>query len=400
MLLSAVGQINHGGLQAVIDSEQAVVVAKLNLDAGKIAMDLSDFFVAYSFFDHGISFLRKGHWNDHFNLSLELLNLAAKCAMMNGDHEHLKVHIDQVMHSAKCLEDKCQAISNTVTLLIWSGDVAKAIELISSTLTSLGESIPTIMSSTGINLTLNKTKSLLARLSDDALLSYPVMENPSKILALDLLSKYFQILPFLGERTALMPIIPFKVIQISLTYGMSPLSPVGFAQYGNFLALVRGEFVEGCRYVKLALSLMKKLPTRAQNGSIMFHSNYTKLHVEPMQSAIEFYRDAYIASMKSGNPYAIGFSYVYNTFCFWSGKELRAVVSLMKETIAEAKYQKNLILLTLILPTLRMALMLMGQSSAPYQNDMVNAFGKSSNFDDIVGKHVLSVRQVYFVRLT
>jgi len=47
-----------------------------------------------------------------------------------------------------------------------------------------------------------------------------------------------------------------------------------------------------------------------------------------------------------------------------------------------------------------MALRLMGQSSEPHQNDMATAFGKSCTFDDIVGKHVVSVRQVYFVRLT
>ncbi len=316
LLLTAVGQINHGGLQAVIDGEQAVVVANLNLDAGKIAMDMSDFFAAHSFFDHGISFLGRGHWNNHYDLSLELFNLAGKCALMNADHEILKLHTEQVMHNAKCFEDKCQAISNTITVLTWSGDVANAIELINSTLTKLGEGIPMILRPDDIKHNLNNTKSQLARLSDDVLLNYPVMENPSKILVLELLLKYFQILPFLGERTATMPIIPFKVIQISLIYGMSPLSPVGFAQYGNFLALVGYEFAEGYHYVKLALSLMKKLRSRAYDGSIMFHSNYTRLHVEPMQSAIDFYLDAYVASMKSGNPYAIGCSYVYNTFCF------------------------------------------------------------------------------------
>ena len=62
LLLSAVGQINQGGSQAVIDGDQAVVVANLNLDAGKIAMNMSDFFAASSFFNHGVSYLRSGHW--------------------------------------------------------------------------------------------------------------------------------------------------------------------------------------------------------------------------------------------------------------------------------------------------------------------------------------------------
>ena len=103
LLLTAVTQINHGGQQAVIDDEQAVVVANLNLDAGKKAMNMSDFFAAHSFFEHGISYLRlrREHWNEHYDLSLELFNLAAKCAFMNAEHGSLKMLTEQIMHNAK-----------------------------------------------------------------------------------------------------------------------------------------------------------------------------------------------------------------------------------------------------------------------------------------------------------
>ena len=72
LLITAVSQINHGGPQAVIDSEQGVAVASLNLDAGKKAMKMSGFFSAHSFFDHGISYLRRGHWEKQYALSLGL----------------------------------------------------------------------------------------------------------------------------------------------------------------------------------------------------------------------------------------------------------------------------------------------------------------------------------------
>ena len=53
LFLIAVGQINIGGPNAVSDKKQGITVAELNLDAGKLAMDRSDFFSAYWFFDHG-----------------------------------------------------------------------------------------------------------------------------------------------------------------------------------------------------------------------------------------------------------------------------------------------------------------------------------------------------------
>jgi predicted ATPase len=61
LLLTAANQLNLAGPEAVQDRSQIVIVATLNLRAGKKAMEMSDFGAAYSYFDYGISFLRKNH---------------------------------------------------------------------------------------------------------------------------------------------------------------------------------------------------------------------------------------------------------------------------------------------------------------------------------------------------
>eukprot|EP00985_Skeletonema_marinoi_P007031 scaffold3085_cov127-Skeletonema_marinoi.AAC.2 len=399
LLLTGVAQINHGGPKAIIDEEQAVVVANLNLDAGKKAMNMSDFFSAHSFFDHGISNLRRGHWNDYYDLSLELFNLAAKCALMNAEHDGLKMLTNQIMHNAKCLEDKFQAISITVTLLNWSGNVPAAVDLINNTLSSLDEELPSAVTPLVIKQYLDKTKTKLAIISDDILLSYPAMINPSKILAVEFLVKLYGSLTLIGERAAI-PIIPLKVIQISLTYGMSPHSPSAFAQYGSYLALIGGEFEEGYRYAKFALSLMKTIPTRAHDGNIMFHSNLTKLYVEPAQSSIECYLDSCKVAMKSGNPYAVVSSLVHSTLCLWSGKELNVAVVAMKDTMKESKYHKNVVVLALMRPTFRIALRLMGQSDAPHQDNLPNAFGETFKEDNITEKYAAHLHTIMFAKLS
>ena len=399
MLITAVGQINHGGPQAVIDGEQSMVVATLNLDAGKKALKMSDFFSAYSFFNHGISYLQRGQWNENYNLSLELYNLAAKCALMNAEHESFKTLSGQVMHNARCFEDKYQVISNTINLLGQSGNGPEAVELIKSTLTNLGEGLPELITSTVIRHHFLETRTQLSHVRDDVLLGYPAMVNPSKVLAAELLTKFYVIATFSGEGAATM-IIPLKIIQISLAHGICQHSPVGFAQYGNYLAFVRNEFEEGYRYVKVALSMREKVQCRPLYGPITYYANHTKLHVEPMQSAIELYLDAYKASMKSGHPYAKEISFCYVTFCFWSGKNLKTVIASLKETMKEAKYHKNLIMLTLLLPMFRMSLRLMGQSCAPQQEEMVNAFGETCKIDDFTGRHMMHMHSLFFARLS
>eukprot|EP00986_Skeletonema_menzelii_P016812 scaffold16024_cov145-Skeletonema_menzelii.AAC.1 len=84
-IFTAVTQLNIAGPEAVEDKRQYAAVASVNLRAGKKAMEMSDFEAAYSYFDNGITFLRKKHWEEHYSLSLELFDLAAGCSLTNGD---------------------------------------------------------------------------------------------------------------------------------------------------------------------------------------------------------------------------------------------------------------------------------------------------------------------------
>jgi predicted ATPase len=304
------------------------------------------------------------------------------------------------MHNARCFEDKFQAISATVTLLNWSGNVPAAVELIKTTLSSLDEELPLAVTPFDVNQHLDNTTKQLALLSDDTLLSYLTMVNPSKVFAVQLLVKLYAYLTLIGESAAT-PIISFRVIQLSLTYGMSPHSPSAFAQYGSYLALIGDEFEEGYRYVKFALSLMKKLPSRAHDGTTMFWSTHTRLYVEPMQSSIESYLDVYKAHMKSGNTYAVASSSMYNNCCLWSGKELNAVVDSMKDTMKESNYHKNFVVLTLMMPMFRVALRLIGQSDAPapQQDNLTNAFGETFSEGDNARKYATLLHTMYFAEL-
>jgi len=335
-------------------------------------------------------------------LSLELFNLAARCALTNAEHDIVKMLIDQIMHNTNCFEDNFQAISVKGSLLSSSGNVPAAVELVKTTLSNLDEGLPSAITPTVIKRYLDNTKTYLANLSDESLLSYKAMINPSKIFTVELLFKMYGYLTLIDKRAAL-PIIPLKVIQLSLTYGMSPHSPSAFAQYGNYLALIEDKFEEGYRYVKLALSLMKKTASRAHDGSTIFRSTHTRLHVEPMQSSIECYFDAFKAHMKSGNTYsnAVWCSSVYNMCCLWSGKELNAVFVSMKDTMKELKYHKNFVVLTLMKPTFRVALRLIGQSDAPapQQENLTNAFGEAFNEGGNAGKYATLFHTMYFAKL-
>jgi predicted ATPase len=92
----AVNQINIAGSRAT-NTDKHIAFAEYNTQAGKRAMQMSQFSYAYSLFNHGLSFLdQTNHWNDHYDLSLELYELSCKCALVVGDVLGLQAFSDQV----------------------------------------------------------------------------------------------------------------------------------------------------------------------------------------------------------------------------------------------------------------------------------------------------------------
>jgi len=78
------------------------------------------------------------------------------------------------------------------------------------------------------------------------------------------------------------------------------------------------------------------------------------------------------------------------------------VVDSMKDTMKESKYHKNFVALTLMLPMLRVALRLIGQSDAPapQQDNLTNAFGETFNEGNNAGKYASLLHTMYFAKLS
>ena len=277
----------------------------------------------------------------------------------------------------------------SITFKMWSGQIAEAIKMTTSTLNDLGEGIPNLITPSIVEENLKATKEKLARISDDTLLTYPIMIDPLKIEVMSLLGKLFASFSFAGHITSL-PFIASKMIQISLESGWSNLSPAAFAHWSNYLALVENKFEDGYRYAKLALSHMRASPSCAHDGAVIFCTTNTKIFVEPVQSTIEFYREGHKAAMRSGaTRYATLCAMFYDMSSFWAGKNVKAVCCAMVETMKQVKFYNNLLLLTIILPAFQVAVKMAGETGI----EQINASEENSkerNFAAKLPSHILN----------
>eukprot|EP00985_Skeletonema_marinoi_P010148 scaffold4782_cov142-Skeletonema_marinoi.AAC.1 len=150
-------------------------------------MDMSHFEVAYSYFDHGITFLRKKHWEEHYTLSLELFNLAAKCALANGDVISLKLLSQQVMKKASSFEDTLNVTYFVTCSLAYSSKLPESVEKGLDILSQLGIELRGCGSS--VEDCVQETKDLLSAHTDDELLNTRRMTDPTMLMAMKFLGK-------------------------------------------------------------------------------------------------------------------------------------------------------------------------------------------------------------------
>jgi len=296
-LLTAANQLNLAGPQAVQDRSQIVIVATLNLRAGKKAMEMSDFRAAYSYFDYGISFLWKNHWDEHYDLSLELFDLAAKCALVNGDLISLNVLSEQVLKKAHSLEDKLNVTYFVTCSLAYSSRLPESIEKGLDILSKLGIELRG-HESRGIEACVQETKALLSAYTDDEILNTRRMTDRTMIMAMKFLGKLELGMTQIMPKTA--PYVAQQIIQLSLDHGMSPVSPIGFVHFGSHMAKL-GDISGGYHYVKLAISLLDKVGSRESAGEVICIGTQVRLYVEPVQAALHYYDEGYAAAMASGD---------------------------------------------------------------------------------------------------
>jgi predicted ATPase len=329
ILLIAVNQLNLAGPEAVQDESQYTIVANLNLRAGKKAIEMSGFEAAYSYFDHGISFLRKNHWKEHYTLSLELFNFAAKCALTNGDINSLTLLSQQVLRMARSFEDTLHVRYNTMCALAFSSDLPKSILTGFDVLSKLGIEVRG-HGSRGVEACVEETKALLLAYTDDEILNTRRMTDPTMIMAMKFIGKLVTGMTQIMPETA--PFVTQRIIQLSLAHGMSPVSPIGFVHLGSYMAKL-GDISGGYNYVKLARSLLDKVGSRESAGEVICFGTQVVAYVEPLQAALEYHNKGYAVAMASGDVFLAAVNFMLNV-----GNSVCAGVNLqtMREKCDEA----------------------------------------------------------------
>lgn len=226
------GQIRYGA-DLITYQEERNDVAALCLRAGELAICSSTFQTASEYLLLGVSMLGESCWVDEYELSLELYNAAAEVEYCIANFDNVEKLATEIFGKTRWFPDTLRAHSIHVYSLGSRGHMLKAIERGLKVLESLGEKFPTKKSSNTIAVAVKRTKNMIRGKSNESLLRLPLMDDPEKIAAMQMMNIMF--LYAYVAVPSLAPLIAVRMVKLTLEHGLCDISCVGFVTFGMLL---------------------------------------------------------------------------------------------------------------------------------------------------------------------
>ena len=320
-IFDIVNQLNFG-VDHVLNQEEKMHLASLNLIASKRAKASAAYEPAYRYLSTGIQLMDKNCWLTHYELSLSLYVEGAEAAFLIAKFKEMDHLIDVVITHATGVLDQVKVYETRIQAYMAQNHPMKGIKTAYEILRLLGVRLSKKPGKVKTVVRLLRTQLNVGRRNVESLLELPPMTEPYKLAAMRIMSSvaatvYFAYPPFY-------PILVFKQVNLSLRYGNAFLSPFVYATYGSIICGVVGDIETGYRLGQMALKLMDQINVREMRSRTVFVVNCLINHwKEHLKDTLANFQQAYTAGMEVGDlEFAAlsGFLYCYSSY--FMGKDL------------------------------------------------------------------------------
>ncbi len=364
-IFEIVNQLNKGADLIVLETERETL-AKLNLAAAQKAKSATAYVAAIEYTTKGIQLLTANCWQQCYELTLALHNLAAELTCLSGYFGQMEQIVDEVLQNARQLLDKVKVYEVRILADVAQSQQPKAIKTALSALKLFGVSFPEQPTDADITESLQQTQDILKGKHLEDLLELPEMKDLRGLAVIRILATVtaavYQAVP------ELLPLIVCKQVRLSVAYGNAGVSAQAYAWYGVILCGI-GEIDLGDRIGELAMGLLSRFESREFKASTI---NMVYPFVKPwkhhIQNSLAPLLDGYHSGLEMGTlEYAAYCAYNYCSLSYFLGKDLSILEPEMKvysQALAQIKQEVAHNYLRVFYQSV---LNLLGQSKCPWE---------------------------------
>jgi len=307
------------GVHLIREQTDCHEVAVLCLTAAEKAAALYSFPTASSYLRLAFDLLGPKNWEDAYDLSLVLYNYAAEVEFTQGDSDRVDFLIDEVLRKGRCFDDKIRAYTTRIYVLGARRKLDEARDLSIACLHGLGVTFDPQYQKVNLLWSWARIARKLRGKSDQRLKRLPIMEDPSKLAAIQILNMLL-LTSKIGQKE-LFPFVVLKMMKLTLFHGISGLSSVAFAGYGSLLCYT-GRVEEGIRLGKLALQLVEELKAQSYFARVcVLVWGIIYVNIRPMDDSLDHLKKGHRLGLQTGDVECATLNvHLYMLFMFVTGK--------------------------------------------------------------------------------
>ena len=311
-LIDIVEQLNLGR-EYMEDAEEKIGLARLNLRAGIKAKKSGAYPLAARLLNIALELLPADSRENLYELTFALYRHQAEAEYLSGNLETANTLYPIAAKFSNNILHRVEILYLQSGQYVHEGRFDQALDIQLECASLLGLELPTDpdLCKQLLKDQLGKIKKNLGERRIEDMSGAPLMEDPKRIALMQTLQLIF-ISAYVGGKNPLLGLLPGVIMtNLSLEYGNSEYSPIGYACYAMVACSILDEYAWGHRFGELAIALADRSTNLAIRSKTYFYYAVWVMHwSRPLRESARYFNRAYEFSSESGDPLTASYALV------------------------------------------------------------------------------------------
>ncbi|BAY74300.1 serine/threonine protein kinase with two-component sensor domain [Nostoc linckia NIES-25] len=360
-IFEIVSQLNVAA-ELITQSNERHALAQFNLMASRKAKLATAYTAAMDYAKVGIRLLNQESWQNEYELTLALHQIATEAAYLSGDLEQMQDFAHLVLVYAKTPLDRVSVYEVKLEAFTSQGELAQAIATALNILEQLGVHLPPVPNQEHVTAAFDAVSEVIAGRLPSELLDLPEATDVNILAAARILTSVAPSAYVFEPLLYLLVIL--KKVYLSVVYGNESTSSFAYASYGILMCAVIGNVELGYEFGQLSLDLLSRQQNSQLKGKssllVYLYTRHWKMHLSETLHALQI---AYYDCLDVGDlAFASYSAYNYGFYSYFAGQNLTQLESEMTAYCEALQHLKQHLALTYSQLARQILLNLMGDA--------------------------------------
>ena len=298
-LFDVANQLNRGA-ELLIDHDEKVRAAAIDLRAGRKAKASAAYASAHTYFAAGSALLTESDWNGQYELMFGLWLECAECEFLTGQFDGAEQLIVELLRRAASKVELAAVYHLKIRIHTIKSEYQQAVTVALTCLRQLGIDMPANPTEEQVQAESETLWQILDRRPIESLIDLPLMTDPELAAAAQIQLSLSAPAYFTGSRLHRLHVC--RMVTISLQHGVSMNSPSAYSSWSIIVGRIFKRYEEGYRFAKLARALVEKHGFFASQVNAQIWLAGGAMWSRPISTAIEHFRAGSRSATEMGDP--------------------------------------------------------------------------------------------------